>query len=327
MSRGASASGLPEGLALQALELAREAVCVVDGRGDEMAVVWVNPAFERLTGYSAEEVVGRNPRFLQGGDQDQPEVAELREAIADGRAVEVTLRNYRADGTLFWHALRLEPLESAGGAWWIGFSRDATLEQKLAADLGRTGQQLEALQVKLAQVDPVDRTTGLNNARAFEAELTRSWFVCAREGRSLVVFAFAPDFFEVYEQTFGRTAAESGLRMLSRAVAGCFRRASDATGRIGETQFGALALDMDAEHAEAHARRVLERARDLAIHNPKAAAGRYLTLSAGIAIGRPGPEGDWEALRDAARRALAESQEDAWERVRLTDLSGEKGQG
>jgi PAS domain S-box-containing protein/diguanylate cyclase (GGDEF)-like protein len=325
MSKEASVSGLPEGLALQALHLAREAVCVVDGRGDEMPVVWVNPAFERLTGYSAGEVIGRNPRFLQGGDQHQPEVAALREAIAGGRSVEVTLHNYRPDGTMFWHALRLEPLEAAGGAWWIGFSRDATLEQRLAADLGRTGQELEALQVKLAQIDPVDRTTGLNNARAFDAELTRSWFVCAREGRSLVVFAFAPDFFDVYGQTFGRTACDSGLRMLSRAVAGCFRRASDAVGRIGETEIGALALDMDADHAEAHARRVLDRARGLAIHNPKAPAGRYLTLSAGMAIGRPGPEGDWEALREAARGVLAESQGDGWEQVRLADLSGEKG--
>ena len=98
-----------------------------------------------------------------------------------------------------------------------------------------------------------------------------------------------------------------------------------AVGRIGETEIGALALDMDADHAEAHARRVLDRARGLAIHNPKAPAGRYLTLSAGMAIGRPGPEGDWEALREAARGALAESQRDGWEQVRLADLSGEKG--
>jgi len=317
MSPGEPAGGLPQGLARRVLELTGEAVCVVDGRDDAFALAWVNPAFERLTGYPAAEVVGKNPRFLQGGDRDQPAISELKEAIGKGRPVSVTLRNYKADGTLFWHALRLVPAEIDGGAWWIGFSRDVTEERRLAADLGRRGEEVEGLRLRLAQIDPVDRATGLKSARAFDSELERAWFVCAREKRSLVLFLFAPDFFDIYGETFGHTASEAGLRMLGRAVSGCFRRASDAVGRTGETQFGALALDMDADQAREHAGRVLVRARELAIHNPRAPAGRYMTLSAGIAVGRPGPGGGREALVSAAASALKRCQGEGWEQIGL----------
>jgi len=315
---------LPEGLERRVLELTEEAVCVVDGRGEGLSVAWVNPAFERLTGYPVAEVLGKNPRFLQGGDRDQPAIGELKDAIGNGRPVSVTLRNYRADGTMFWHALRLVPMEVDGGAWWIGFSRDVTEERRIAADLGRRGEELEGLRLRLAQVDPVDRATGLKTVRAFRMELERSWFICAREKRTLVVFLFAPDFFDVYGETFGRTASDSGLRMLGRAVSGCFRRASDMVGRTGDMQFGALALDMDEAQARDHAGRVLERARDLAIHNPRSPAGRFMTLSAGIAVGRPGPGGGWETLMDAAASALARCQGEGWERVGVADAaSGE----
>ena len=318
---------LPEVLARRVLELTEEAVCVVDGRGEGMPVAWVNPAFERLTGYAAAEVVGKNPRFLQGGDRDQPAIGELKDAIGGGTVVSVTLRNYRADGTMFWHALRLVPVEAEGGAWWIGFSRDVTEERRIAADLGRRGEELEGLRLRLAQVDPVDRGTGLKTARAFRLELERSWFICAREKRSLVVFLFAPDFFDVYGETFGRTASDSGLRMLGRAVSGCFRRASDMVGRTGDMQFGALALDMDEAQAREHARRVFDRARDLAIHNPRSPAGRFMTLSAGIAVGRPGPGGSWEALMASASTALEKCQGEGWEQVGVAEAEAGPGEG
>lgn len=320
MSAGEPGNPLPEGLARRVVELSDEAVCVVDARQADRPIVWVNSAFERMTGFAADEVLGRNPRFLQGGDTDQPGIAELREALAAGRPASVTLRNYRADGSMFWNALRVDAVEADGGAWWVGFSRDVTAERRLAAELGRAGKELEGTRDRLALVDPLDRVTGLINARRFDAELERSWFVCAREGQALALFAFSPDFFDIYGETFGRTASESSLRMMGRAIAGCFRRASDLVGRTGDLEFGAVATGMDAAQAEAHARRVFERIRGLAMHNPRAPAGRYLTLSAGIALGRPGPEGSWEELLGAARGALEHSQGEGWERVRIVTL-------
>ncbi|MEJ2516009.1 MAG: diguanylate cyclase [Gammaproteobacteria bacterium] len=317
---------LPPELALPILARAGEAICLVDGRQSLLPIVWVNPAFERLTGYAASEVLGKNPRFLQGGDRDQAEIAGLRRALEAGEPVTVTLRNYRSDGSMFWNELRLEPLEAAGGLWWVGFSRDISVHRQMATDLGRRRDELEGLRSQLSQVDPLDRVTGLYNHRKFEAELERTWFICAREKRPIALFDFAPDFFDFYRETFGSTAADSCLRMVGRAISGCFRRASDVVARTDEVRFCALAVDMDGEKAMAHADRVISRARELSIHNPRSPGGRFLTLSAAVAVTEPGPGGGLEAFADGARRARESAQARAWETVvRASD--GASGDG
>lgn len=73
-------------------------------------VVYANEVFVRLTGYDREEIIGQNCRFLQGDDREQPAIDEIRVALAAHRPVEVTLRNYRKDGTLFYNRLRIRPL-------------------------------------------------------------------------------------------------------------------------------------------------------------------------------------------------------------------------
>jgi len=62
-------------------------------------IVFANAVFERMTGYGQDEILGRNCRFLQGDDREQPGLQEIRAALAEQRPVEVTLRNYRKDGT------------------------------------------------------------------------------------------------------------------------------------------------------------------------------------------------------------------------------------
>jgi PAS domain S-box-containing protein len=90
--------------------------------------VYVNPAFERTTGYTAEEVLGRNCRFLQDEDRDQPAVGELRAAVHEGRHCSVVLRNYRKDGTLFWNELSIYPVrdEERRVTNFVGVQNDIT---------------------------------------------------------------------------------------------------------------------------------------------------------------------------------------------------------
>lgn len=88
-------------------------------------IIYANRGFERLTGYSIDETLGQNCRFLQGPDTAQPEVARLREAVRDGKNIRVVLRNYRKDGSLFWKELYITAIYEGGALRnFIGVQND-----------------------------------------------------------------------------------------------------------------------------------------------------------------------------------------------------------
>jgi PAS domain S-box-containing protein len=121
---------LPPTAAALALEHSSDGVLIADMRVRGQPIVHVNPAFESITGYTSAEVIGKNCRYLQGSDRLQPEIAEIRAALTEGRACSVTLRNYRRDGNMFRNALRLVPVREGAGqvTHFIGLIRDVTHE-------------------------------------------------------------------------------------------------------------------------------------------------------------------------------------------------------
>jgi PAS domain S-box-containing protein len=126
--RRPSQPAVPAAASLLAFAHTSDGVLVADMRLRGHPIVQVNPAFEMITGYAATEVIGKNCRYLQGSDRLQPEIVEIRAALAEGRACSVTLRNYRRDGTMFRNALRLEPLREDDGqpTHFVGLIRDIT---------------------------------------------------------------------------------------------------------------------------------------------------------------------------------------------------------
>ncbi|MGI9334539.1 MAG: PAS domain S-box protein [Gammaproteobacteria bacterium] len=110
------------------VEATDDAVLITGPAQADCPIVSVNRAFKRMTGYGAEEVLGRNPRFLQGNDCDQAGLEDVRVALRDGRSVRTTLRNYRKDGSLFQVELHVSPVEDSNGqlTHFIGIQRDVT---------------------------------------------------------------------------------------------------------------------------------------------------------------------------------------------------------
>jgi len=101
---------------------------ITDPREPDDPLVWVNPSFTRITGYEADEVVGRNCRFLQGPATDTAAVDEIRSALAERRTVTTTLLNYRKDGTAFWNQLSISPVFDGDGTLvsFVGVQTDVT---------------------------------------------------------------------------------------------------------------------------------------------------------------------------------------------------------
>ena len=98
-----------------AVQMSRMPMCLSDPNRPDNPLVFINRAFEELTGYQEEEVIGRNCRFLQGPDTDPAAVTEISRAVAAHADVSVELYNYRKDGSGFWNALFLSPVFNDDG--------------------------------------------------------------------------------------------------------------------------------------------------------------------------------------------------------------------
>lgn len=144
----------------RALTASANGVVITDPNLPDDPIVYVNPAFTRMTGYASEEAIGRNCRFLQGGDKDQPALEELRAAIREGRSCEVVLRNYRKDGALFYNELTLSPVFDDGGGIvrFVGVLNDIT-ERRRAEEALRV--QAEASEILATPLSYEERLVGL----------------------------------------------------------------------------------------------------------------------------------------------------------------------
>lgn len=121
-------------------------VTLADPDQEDCPIVYANKAFERLTGYGQEEIIGRNCRFLQGADKDQPELQMLRESLAKHEAVSVTLRNYRKDGSLFHNYLAVIPLRDNKGdlLYYLGVQYDITYKIDADNEIQKLSDMLKA---------------------------------------------------------------------------------------------------------------------------------------------------------------------------------------
>jgi len=130
----------------RALSSTAEGVTISDCSLPDNPIIYANEGFERITGYSIAEVVGRNCRFLQGEDTDPEAIEEIRRALGENRELTVEILNYRKDGTPFWNRLTIDPVRDAEGRVtnYIGIQVDVT-ERRLAEEaLNRAKEELES---------------------------------------------------------------------------------------------------------------------------------------------------------------------------------------
>jgi two-component system cell cycle response regulator len=286
------------------LETSPEGVVLIDALAADFPVVYVNPGFEALTGYSSSDLLGKNLRMLQGDDRDQDARHRLREALKSGESCRVLLRNYRKDGTLFWNEMTILPLKDTEGrvAHFAGHHRDAgdrlRIDPKLSRDSLSGAHQPTGVAVR------DDRLTGLYTLPYLQELLKRDWAIAQREKRSIAVFAVDVDSLDLYNATFGRAAGDSAIRRVSHCVSGCLRRSSDVTARIDGGSLIAFAPGLTTEQALRIGQVMAERVRDLRIHHPRSAVLRYVSVSIGVSAAVPESADSPEALVQKSQKQL-----------------------
>lgn len=175
----ASAQGMVDRkeLASFAFERTRMPIVVTDARQPDLPIVLANESFLRLTGYSADEVIGRNCRFLQGEATSRPTIADIRDAIGQHRDITVEILNYKKDGTQFWNQLHISAILDDDGAvaYYFASQLDVT-EQRRIQTLEEAEHRL-LLEVDhrtknvLAIVDSVVRLSKAESVEAYSASV------------------------------------------------------------------------------------------------------------------------------------------------------------
>lgn len=116
-----------------ALQSASNGIVISDALAKDNPIIYFNPAFQSLTGYDSEEILGTNCRFLQSEDRDQEGIINMRNAIKKGESCQAILKNYKKDGTMFWNDVSVTPIKDKRGVvtHYIGIQNDITERKQL----------------------------------------------------------------------------------------------------------------------------------------------------------------------------------------------------
>ena len=217
----------------RAVEASVNAVMIVSAADPEMPLVYVNRAFERTTGYGREEVIGRNCRFLQGADRDQPELEKIRRAIAEQHDAQALLRNYRKDGSLFWNMLYVTPVHdprSGAVTHFVGVQYDIT--------------EIKRYQDELEHQANHDALTGLANRNLLRDRLQQSLALAHRYERPFSLAFIDLDNFKLVNDSLGHDIGDRLLKIAGERLVSCVRE-GDTVARLGGDEFVLLITEQD----------------------------------------------------------------------------------
>lgn len=327
MEAGTHACGV-EALSRRALEQmvtrSSEGMVLVDAQRPELPILYVNPAYETLSGYAAAELAGTAWPLLENesGERDR-----LKAAIGRGEACEAELTDTRKDGTRWACRVSVEPLYDAQNTlkYFLCLQRPASEGTSAvvrpihtaprfggnawaAAGFGRKSDAAgddTGRQRKITALDRIDPATGLLRLAHFEEMLERDLAMARRDGRQMAVLVIEIVDLDVYQRTFGAKAADSCQRMIGAQITRALRRAGDLCARFDETTLVASTVGQAAEDLMPIALQIVDHVRRLGLHNPRG-RGRYVSVRTAIVACPAGTVADAATIVAKGRSAFPE---------------------
>jgi diguanylate cyclase (GGDEF)-like protein/PAS domain S-box-containing protein len=280
------------------------AMLVADATHPELAIVYANPAYERLTGFSLADLAGQGwqARGRAAGDDA---LAPLLAGIGRGEACRATLDDARKDGSALRCEVSLTPLRSQRGdvRFWLCCyepvpepARRGAADAADAAETSGLQRMLSTGKHKLAMLDRIDPATGLVRFAYFQEALRRDLLMARRERRFVTLLVFEIVEFDVYRQTFGDKAAESCQRMIGAQIVRALRRAGDLCARYDDGTLVAAVIGQHESEVGPLVERIADNVRQLRLHNPRAKSSRYIETRVTVIGCSPGAHDDPEPL-------------------------------
>jgi diguanylate cyclase (GGDEF)-like protein/PAS domain S-box-containing protein len=275
------------------IEVSSNAIIICSATAPDYPIEYVNPAFQRITGYCPEDVVGRNLESLQGSSQDQQNIEEIRAALRDKREGHALLRNYRKDGTGYWNDLYIAPVQDENGviSHFVVAQYDITAVMQYEAEMEFQANH--------------DALTGLANRNLLRERLTEAIAGAQRTGTPLWVVFVDLDRFKFVNDTLGHEAGDVLLKVLAGRLQSVTHEA-DTVARLGGDEF-VLVLPEQTENAPGLA--VLQQIMDT-VAQPLMLEDHEFFLTCSIGVAKyPGDGNTAESLTKHADIAMYRAKE------------------
>ncbi|MET1051743.1 MAG: diguanylate cyclase [Mycetocola sp.] len=306
-------TGLSDGLLALALEAVSEGSLITDVH---QRIIYANRAISTITGYTTDELRGKNCAMLQGADTDPATIQDMRDSFASGETFRGDVLNYRKDGTPFWNSLTITPLKDASGTTthFVSVQRDIS--------------PLIELQEQLKHQATHDAVTGLPNRNALNEHLVAALARSERAGAALAVGMIDLDDFKGINDTYGHPAGDIVLREFARRVGGCIRD-GDMLARVGGDEFIVVLEGLNRSRPLDDVRTVLARVSDVTSPSIDLGDGDTIhsAVSMGVAISPAHGTRPAELLRvaDEALYSVKSRKDDRSEWWEVAEFAGEAG--
>jgi len=263
----------------RAIEASSNGIVITDMTLPDNPIIYVNPAFEQITGYRTEDVLGRNVRLLTRDDRQQTALEEIRSALRERREGRAVLRSYRKDGSLFWNELSMAPVQDEDGTvtHFIGVLNDITERKQYEIQLERQANY--------------DGLTGLPNRNLLSDRLRQALTLSRRARREAAVMFLDLDQFNLVNEGLGHSAGDRILKLVSERLVECLR-SSDTVARYSGDEFVIVLSGVEkSDYAADVAQRLHE-----AVSLPIKTDGHEIVLSCSIGISLYPRDGEDEQI-------------------------------
>jgi diguanylate cyclase (GGDEF)-like protein/PAS domain S-box-containing protein len=283
-----------------ALEAAANAIVITDFHG---AIVWVNHAFTTMTGYSKEEVLGKNPRMLKSGEQTESYYANLWSTISSGRVWKGDIVNRRKDGTTYTEEMTITPVTRDVGnpanRYFIAIKQDIT--------------QRKATEKQVQFLAYYDALTGLPNRTLLQDRLSKALAGARRQRSKVALLFFDLDGFKIINDSLGHSVGDLLLQEVAERLKK-WAREQDTVARLGGDEFLIMLTHVkDAADAAVAAERLMD-----AMTAEFLVQGRSLSIGCSVGISIfPEHGADGETLIKNADAAMYSAKENGRNRFQF----------
>lgn len=288
------------------VELAPDGMVLTDARADHHPLIHANRAFEDLTGYRREQVLGRNLAFLLP-DNESPDVhRDLAGCLAAQSPCTLTMRTIRADGSNFWSELSAVPLQDEAGCLHhhLAVLKDVSQLVALREQVQGLEHELHLGSRELVKLATRDTLTTLYNRRYFLKRLEREWQRCLSGRYPLALYNIAVDDLKGLNEALGTHAGDECLQRVAHVLQTSFPLPTDVVARYGSVEFMVSSDGLPQETALALADTVRTRVQELPA---RVSDGRAISVSIGLVYGIPDADLSLERLMIAVAQALRDA--------------------